>query len=337
MDRDTATSRTSVHPGFVYALGAAIAVVLAFEVFESTGFPAFDSFSAIFVSLMLEGIPFLLLGSLVASAVGELLPQSFFQRRLAGLGAMGIPVTAVSGFAFPVCECAIVPTIRRLREKGFGLPYAMTMLVAVPLINPVVIASTVAAFSNRPFFVLARFVGGFIVALIVGALFWRREGRVERHGTKTRSVVPDLVTSLRTKVSPGQKAAHILEHTIIEFVEILAYFAAGSALSAAVQAFVPATFLVRVGANPVVAIYGMIALAFFLSVCSEADAFIGKAFVPIAGEAAVLAFLIFGPMLDLKNTLLLRRVISSREISILAAALIIVVPLLAVVYGQFLT
>ncbi len=344
MERETATPHdVDISPGkpavpssVGYAVGAVLAVVVGFEVFESRGFPAFDAFSAIFVSLMMEGIPFLLLGSLIASVVGELLPHSFFERRLSGLGAMGIPVTAVSGFVFPVCECAIVPTIRRLRQKGLGLPYAMTMLVAVPLINPVVIASTVAAFSNRPLFIVSRFLGGFVVALLVGALFGIREGRAGRRNRPAASVVSNLVAGLEPTASPGLRATRILEHTVVEFVEILAYFTAGSALSAAVQSFVPATFLVRIGANPVFAIYGMIALAFFLSVCSEADAFIGKAFVPIAGEAAVLAFLIFGPMLDLKNTLLLRRVITSREIAILAALLVIAVPLLVVVYEQFL-
>lgn len=292
--------------------------------------------SAVFLSLVLEGVPFLLLGSLVASVVQEFVSPRFLTRISRRLGAAGIPVVALSGFAFPICECAIVPTVRRLRGKGLDSALAMTFLVSVPLVNPVVIASTVAAFSDRPSLILARFLGGFAVAVIVGLVFYLRDRRDQEENADPGESGDQLDPSGRNSAG-GARVARFIEHSAIEFVEVFGYFAAGALVSAAAKVLVPSEVMLLFRANLVLSILVMIVFAYMLSVCSEADAFIGRAFIPLIGEPAVLAFLVFGPMLDLKNTLLLRRTLSAGEFLVFASVLTASVTCLGVCYGLLIS
>jgi len=319
--------RRAIHPALPYLLGGIVALWVFFILRSFNGIMAFRNTSAIFLSLMLEGFPFVLLGSLLASLVQEFVPTTVITGMGSRLGRARIPVVALSGFVLPICECAIVPTMRRLREKGLGLVDAITFLVAVPLINPVVIASTIVAFSDRPALILGRFLGGFAVILIVAGIFSLRE--------RQRAGIAEVaVGTFRPRVAVGPRILHAVEHTAVEFVEVIGYYSVGAMLSAIVQAFVPVTSFFAFTDTILLAILAMIALAFLLSVCSEADAFIGRSFLGVMPEPAVLAFLVFGPMFDLKNLLLLRRVLSAREILLLVASLLVAVSVLGVVYAS---
>lgn len=300
--------------------------------------PSFRLFAGILISLVLEALPYLTLGALVAATIHELVPTGWVARRLSRAGIAGIPIAALAGAVAPVCECAIVPTVHRLMQKGVPVSYAMTMLVAIPLLNPVVLLSTVAAFPGAPHLVLARFAGGYVVAIAVGFAFHATGGG--RHsawqlshdsGSDSHNVV---ACHGGATADPRVRIDGIVQHAVGEFVSISGYFIAGATLSSLVQATVPVDLFVRAGASQLVAIAVMILLAYLLSVCSEADAFIGKAFLPFFGPAGVTAFLIFGPMLDLKNTAMLSGVLSRRAIVLLATILTVSVTLVAIATGM---
>jgi uncharacterized protein len=318
--------------------------------------PSFRTFALTVVSLCLEALPFLLLGSLAATLVRTFIPAGFLARVARRVGPAGIPLAALSGLVAPVCECAIVPTVRGLREKGLPLPFAITVLVSVPIINPVVIASTIAAFPGRRELVLARFVGGFFVAVVTGVVFYAvsrgRERRVPEP-TVTGATDPDSTMQEphghRTELAGGDREFDhhhhhhhdfdqirpgplgIVEGTLQEFLEVSRYFVVGAVLSSLLQVAVPAEHFTRLGSSLPVATLTMILLAFVLSVCSEADAFIGKAFLPLMPPAAVIAFLVFGPMMDLKNASMLRHVITGRQLLGLILLLTVLTMGLAVV------
>lgn len=333
--------RTAIHPSLSYLAGGVIVIWLAVIMRSFDRLVVFQNLSAIFLSLLIEGVPFILLGSFVASLVQEFVSPAAIARTGARLGRASIPVAALSGLVVPICECAIVPAMRRLREKGLGLAESATFLVAVPLINPIVIASTVVAFPGRPALILARFLGGFLVILLVAGAFAllerrRGKGRSGKHSGASEATIAIDVEKLRPRVTLATRLRGAVEHTAIEFVEVIGYFSVGAMLSAIVQVFVPISSFFVFARAPFVAILAMIALAFILSVCSEADAFIGKSLLGAVPEAAVLAFLVFGPMFDLKNLLLLRRVLSRREITLLATVLLLAVAALGGIYGAFL-
>lgn len=341
-------------------VGAGVLLYRAFLVL-----PQFRVFALTLVSLVLEALPYLLLGSLAAALVGTILPAGRLAALAPRLGLFGIPLAALAGIAAPVCECAIVPTVARLREKGLSLPYAVTILVAVPLINPVVLLSTMAAFRGRPALVIARFVGGYLVAIIVGLVFWlveRAEQRAVPHGAgaapaggsrartpapaaklviaeaavthpRAKLAEPDAAPSATARAPFGARALEVAHGTLEEFLEVARFFVVGALLASLVQAVVPAAWFAGLAGSLLAATLVMIALAWLLSVCSEADAFIGKAFLPLMPAPAIIAFLVFGPMLDLKNTVMLAHVLPARSIALLTLVLLVSVTALALVLG----
>ncbi|MCG8479208.1 MAG: permease [Spirochaetales bacterium] len=277
----------------------------------------FRAFAATVVSLSLEALPFLILGSVAAAAVRVFAPGDLLRRLARRMGPAGIPIAALTGLVAPVCECAIVPTVAGLRDRGLSLPYAVTVLTAVPLLNPIVLASTIAAFPGRPELVAARFGGGFAVAVLTGLVFWAVEA-VRRDDTTGVSVDP-IETPGGAPLA--RRITALVGDALDEFLEVTRYFMVGVLLSSLVQVMVPVELFATLGSSPLLAGLAMIALAFILSVCSEADAFVAKAFLPLLPASSVIAFLVFGPMLDLKNAAMLHRVMAGRHILTLAAAL----------------
>jgi uncharacterized membrane protein YraQ (UPF0718 family) len=305
---------------------------------------SFRTFALTVVSLCLEALPFLLLGSLAAALVRSYLPVGVLSRMARRLGPAGIPVAALSGLVAPVCECAIVPTVRGLRERGLPLPYAITVLVSVPIINPVVIASTIAAFPGRAELVWARFLGGAAVAVITGFVFFAIYGTREEAPRPASGAGNSHVETAHHQshhhhmdpltVSPAHPLGDIVHATLHEFLEVSRYFVTGALLSSLLQVAVPPETFTRLGSSLVVAVLAMITLAFVLSVCSEADAFLGKAFLPLMPAPAVIAFLVFGPMMDLKNAAMLRSVITGKQLIGLTTLLtVLVVAMGAVLQG----
>jgi hypothetical protein len=314
-------------------LSILVAVVFALIARSFAEIPAFTSFAAIFLSIVLEGFPFLLLGSLVGSTVETVLPPERIAALSRKLGILGIPAAALAGIAVPLCECAIVPTMRSLRNKGMSLPQAVTFMVGVPLLNPIVVASTIAAFPGRRDIVVARFGGGLVVVLLVGFVFYVYDRSRTTPGKPRDSDGVAPVVPVRSRISFRSAIPNILHHTTVEFVEILAVFSIGALLSSLLQVVLPFSVLSLLQDRVLLSILLMIAFAFLLSVCSEADAFIANSFVPVMPLPSVLAFLVFGPMFDLKNLLLLRRVLSRSEISLLAIVLLVSVAVLGYIYG----
>jgi hypothetical protein len=203
-----------------------------------------------------------------------------------------LPAAAAAGMAFPVCECGSVPVARRLARKGLAPGAAVTFMLAAPVVNPVVIASTFVAYRGREalgVMVIGRLALGFAVAIaagwVVGALGDREllrehpgdEGDADERG----------------------RSARFFAHLSGDVIFMGQFLVVGAAIAATIQTFVPQTFVDSVATTPVIGLLAMMALAFVMSLCSESDAFVAASFTAF-GPAAQLAFLVFGPMMDLK-------------------------------------
>jgi uncharacterized membrane protein YraQ (UPF0718 family) len=207
------------------------------------------------------------------------------------------------GLVFPVCECGVVPVTRRLYQKGLPLSMGIAFLLAAPVVNPIVVASTIAAFGWGPV-VWARLGLSFVVASAVGMLFYF---------AKPEEVLrPDTIdTDLHLhhhhddhQHTTGQKLWESLAIAGDDFFDMGRYLVAGSMLAAAMQTVVPQPALLALGGGTVTSILTMMLLAFVLSVCSTVDAFLALAFVNTFTPASILAFLVFGPMVDIKSSLM---------------------------------
>ena len=272
----------------------------------------------IFLGIMIEATPFLVLGVLVSQALalvvreGELVswvPRS----RLASLSAL-----AGLGALFPVCECGNVPVARRLLSRGVPAAAALVFLLSAPALNPVVALSTYAAFRDQPSVVILRLLLTFVVAVGVGLLvsFHPRPAElVRRKGSRRSQEHPETPPP----GGPSSVVRRFAQGTVAELVEMGAVLVVGAVLAALTQTLVPRATLLGVGQGPVVSVVAMMVLAVILSVCSTVDAFVALAYAGTFTDGSLIAFLVFGPMIDIKSLVLMLTVFSGRTVALVAS------------------
>jgi len=269
------------------------AVVLRFV--DPVRFAWSSNFLLVFNALLIEATPFILLGALVSAAI-----QVFMSpRAFATLGriprSLQLPAAAVAGMAFPVCECGSVPVARRLAAKGLAPGAAITFMLAAPVANPIVIASTYVAYKGRSILwimVFGRLILGVIVAMCAGWVVSRQ--------TKDELLKPRPDDTLEDDHEHGEgRMREYFGHVGNDFVFMGRFLVIGAAVAAAVQTFIPQSLINPVANTPIVSQLAMMGLAFVLSLCSESDAFVAASFVQF-GASSQLAFLVFGPMVDTK-------------------------------------
>ncbi|KLK39867.1 permease [Streptococcus agalactiae] len=255
---------------------------------------------AIFISIIIEALPFVLLGTILSGIievfitpdiVNKFLPKNKFLRVLFG---------TFVGFVFPSCECGIIPIINRFLEKKVPSYTAVPFLATAPIINPIVLFATYSAFGNSIRFLILRFVGATIVAIALGVMLaFLVDDNILKEDAK-----PTHFHDYSDK-KWYQKIFLALAHAIDEFFDTGRYLVFGTLIASAMQIYLPTRVLTTIGHSPITAILVMMLLAFILSLCSEADAFIGASLLSTFGIAPVMALLLIGPMIDIKNLMMM--------------------------------
>ncbi|HEO3557598.1 TPA: permease [Streptococcus agalactiae] len=255
---------------------------------------------AIFISIIIEALHFVLLGTILSGIievfitpdiVNKFLPKNKFLRVLFG---------TFVGFVFPSCECGIIPIINRFLEKKVPSYTAVPFLATAPIINPIVLFATYSAFGNSIRFLILRFVGATIVAIALGVMLaFLVDDNILKEDAK-----PTHFHDYSDK-KWYQKIFLALAHAIDEFFDTGRYLVFGTLIASAMQIYLPTRVLTTIGHSPITAILVMMLLAFILSLCSEADAFIGASLLSTFGIAPVMAFLLIGPMIDIKNLMMM--------------------------------
>ncbi|WP_432247509.1 permease [Streptomyces sanyensis] len=250
--------------------------------------PPVAAWWTVFTAVVVQGVPFLLLGALVSAAVATLVPERVFARLLPRGPALAVPVAGAAGVVLPGCECASVPVAGSLMRRGVAPAAALAFLLSAPAINPVVLVATSLAFPGQPMMVVARFVASLATAVVMGWL-WARFGRTEW-----------LRLPASPASGPGTSRARSfaagLQH---DFLHAGGFLVLGSAAAATFNIAVPRTVLDVFTASAWVSVLLLALLAVVLCVCSEADAFVAASLSGF-GPVAQLAFMVVGPMVDLK-------------------------------------
>lgn len=269
-------------------------------------FDHLKEFATIFISIVLEAIPFIILGSLISALIQVFISEERISRILPKNKFIGVIGASLMGIFFPVCECAIVPIARRLIKKGVPLSMAITFMISVPIVNPIVLLSTYYAFQDKPAMVLIR--GGFgllssiVIGLLIGVLEEGKNPLKEQLEFYNEGCACGYDhKSLKFK----PKFIEVIEHTTYELYDIGKYLIIGAMISAAFNTIVSRNIVTSIGQHGIYSIIVMMIMAYIISLCSEADAFIARTFLGQFTTGAIAAFLILGPMIDIKNTLLL--------------------------------
>jgi uncharacterized membrane protein YraQ (UPF0718 family) len=249
--------------------------------------PVMQSWTTVFVAVVVQALPFLVLGVLLSAIIAVFVPASFFARALPRRPALAVPVAGVAGAVLPGCECASVPVAGALVRRGVTPAAALTFLLSAPAINPIVLTATAVAFPRNPQMVLARFAASLLVACAMGWL-WQRLGRTDWLRPPARPSADGL-----------GKGAALWGSVRHDVMHAGGFLVVGAMAAATLKAVVPATWLHSAAASPTVSILTLAVFAVVLSICSEADAFVAASLSQFSLTAR-LAFLVVGPMIDLK-------------------------------------
>jgi len=287
-----------------------------------------QDFAFAFLSILLEGAPFILLGTLLSGFIDVYLPSGAIERFLPRNKIAAILVSGLLGIFLPVCECAVVPVIRRLVKKGLPVSCGLTYMLAAPIVNPITALSTFKAFNGQsPLYMMSsRLFLGYLVAVIVGLIILRLPiKKILQPGIAPEPQDPghDLEHYHHESAPhPKNRLTLALRSALKDLVDVGVYFSIGITITAMfnTQISLDAPLIEGIASNTYAGPAGLMALSFLLSLCSTSDAFIAATLHKF-GYAARLAFLVFGPMMDVKLLFLYSTVLRKKFILFLALGL----------------
>lgn len=285
--------------------------------------PAVRAWAAMFVAIVVQALPFLVGGVLVAALISTFLSERMVRKVMPRNPAAAVPVAGVAGVGLVGCECASIPIAGSVMRQGVAPAAALTFLLAAPAVNPVVVASTLVAFPGMPEMALARFLASMATAVVVGWLWItigkRTPPRLDRVGSHEH----------------GTGLGGFLGLVHHDLVESAGYVVMGAMIAAAVNAFVPRAVLDTLGGNLVVGVLVMALFAFVVALCSQTDAFVAASLTAFSPTAR-LVFLVVGPAMDVKLASLEAGYFGRRFAAVFVPLVVVVATTCAVLVGWWL-
>ena len=316
----------------------------------------FSTIHTVFTGIVLQAVPFMLLGALLSSALYAFVPDRLLIKLFPKKYGIGFLTALFAGALFPVCECAAVPLMRSLIKKGVAMPIAVTFMLASPIVNPISIVSTLYAFPQQPSVAFYRLSFGLLIAFAIGLLllFYPEEKYLKEDFDREPSVQPHTFGGVDTafRLATGRSAQNsrsepqsdnfgsitaeskvqwlqvkvyaLLMHTCSEFFTTAPFLILGAFITALIRAAVPQEFFSITSSSTAGSLLVMMLFAFVFSACSTSDAFIARSFLNRFPSGSILGFLVYGPMMDIKNLFMLLSLFKKRfviEVTLIITAI----------------
>jgi uncharacterized membrane protein YraQ (UPF0718 family) len=271
------------------ALVLMVAAAVALDAGDWAAHSAAQAWRTICVAIVVQALPFLLLGTALSGAINAFVPAQVFTRALPKKPAFAVPVASAAGVVLPGCECASVPVAGSLIRRGVAPAAALAFLLSAPAVNPIVLTATAVAFPGDPEMVVARLLASLATSAAMGWL-WIRLGREEWLRMPARR------TGHRPGHSRWEEFRRCFQH---DFLHAGGFLVLGAMAAATFNVAVPRSVLDTFSESPWLSVIFLAGLAIVLAVCSEADAFVAASLTGFSPTAR-LAFMVVGPMVDLK-------------------------------------
>lgn len=270
----------------------------------------FKRFYTIFISILIQGLPFILIGSFVSALIQICIPREVFMRIFPKNIFLSCIIAALAGLLFPICDCGTIPVVKGLLKKKIPLAAGVTFMLAAPIVNPIAIVSTVYAFQGMKSVVIYRITAGIIISVLAGLIMQFCTKKDENIFKDDTTIIDcncgfcgDNYSVYSTRKLDKLKA--IFLHSGDEFFNIGKFMIIGAFLSSVFQTIVSISNNMFIPKDSRLSLLLMMLLSFLLSVCSTSDAFIAKSFLKQFSINSIMGFLVSGPMLDIKNTIML--------------------------------
>lgn len=308
-----------------------------------------------FTTIMLEAIPFLLLGALISAIIEEFVSEERISKMIPKNRVLGSLAGIFLGLFIPACDCAVIPIAMRLKKKKVPTNVIVSFMLASPIISPVVLLSTFFAFGETekmllfgfemPKLFVYRTIFGVVVALVVGIILdiickdaVLKEEIYEHHHhhhdhehihTCNHHHEGCSCSNHEKETGLIGRVKNIINIIYGDFMGIISYMAVGALLAATMQILLPISNIGGIVQNKYISTFIMMLLAFALSLCSTSDAFIARTFMNSLSKNSILAFILLGPMIDIKNTILLNKSFNKKFVIVLVASIFITVYLIS--------
>lgn len=281
--------------------------------------------SIIFISIFFESIPFILLGSIISAIIEEYVPDDFIERIIPKNIILSSLFGVFLGFFLPACDCAVIPITKRLIKKKVPINVSISFMLSSPIINPVVLLSTYYAFNNvNKKIIIYRLLFGIAVALIVGiimGIIFRNKDVIKEdcdnctcHHHNKDIVDEDIDEEFKEleKYTVGayknnfySNISSIVKNISEDMFDVLKYLMLGALIASSVQVLLPRSIMNLFINNNIISIIVLMLFAYLISLCSTSDSFVGRSLLSLFGTSSILAYLLLGPMIDIKNTIVL--------------------------------
>ena len=257
----------------------------------------------IFISIFFESLPFLLLGSLISAIIETFIKDETFEKLIPKNPILGSVVGVLLGFFLPACDCAVIPVSKRLIKKKVPINVAISFMLASPIINPVVLLSTYYAFyKTNPEIFYFRLLFGILIALIIGIIM----GIIfNKKNVTLNNISCDCEHEHLHPKGLKYTLKSIINHTALDMFEVVKYLMFGALIASVCQVLLPRNILNYFNDNQVLSILILMLFAYLISLCSTSDSFVGRSLLSSFSKSSILAYLLLGPMIDVKNTFVL--------------------------------
>lgn len=269
----------------------------------------FSNFYTVFISILIQGFPFILFGSFVSAIIQICISKNILMKLFSKNIFLSCLIAAFAGLLFPICDCGTIPVVKSLIKKKVPIAAAITFMLAAPIVNPISIFSTVYAFNGMKSVVFCRIFIGIIVAILVGLiiqLLTKKEDTILTISSDEHNCDCVICHCEEGKLdNTFKKLKAIFIHTGNEFINTGKFMIIGTFLSSIFQIVLSSNNNIYISNNNKISLFIMMLLSFLLSVCSTSDAFIARSFLNIFPTSSIMGFLVLGPMIDIKNTSML--------------------------------
>lgn len=259
----------------------------------------------LFLGLMIEAFPFIVLGVTISTLIALYVKEDKILKYLPKNKFISHAIVGFMGVFVPVCECGNIPVARRLILKKFSVSQATTFLLAAPIVNPITFITTLEAFNIDKNIAIMRVVFGYVVALIIGLIISYRKNQ----GSFLRDEFFTETCEVHDHDHNKHRGWEIFQR---EFIGVFRLLFIGAIIAALTQSLVPREFLNAVGSHPILSIFAMVFLGFVVSMCSNVDAFFALSYSTTFTLGSLMAFMVFGPMIDIKILSMLRSTFRAR-------------------------
>lgn len=256
----------------------------------------------IFTSIFFESLPFLLLGSLISAVIESFVSNETIAKIIPKNKILGSIVGIFLGFFLPACDCAVIPVSKRLLKKKVPINVVVSFMLSSPIINPVVLLSTYYAFyKSEPSMFWYRIILGILVSLIIGVIM----GIIFKDKKIITSELECDCNCDHIHEHEENVLKRIINHTAIDLFEVLKFLMLGALIASLVQVLLPRNAISFFNNNNTLSIIALMIFAYLISLCSTSDSFVGKSLLSTFSKSSIMAYLLLGPMIDIKNTFVL--------------------------------